>query len=159
MTNNVYTKGRFTKEQIRPAIIGFMRRKGGEVSNEEISDFVFDKFGLRFGQMPSVMNGLRKDDNRVILTRNGYSMFVETESEKLVRKYGEEIGTARFFMKHFEKFGSREDVKYFEGKRDGLQEGALLLGLDMGQIQRIAIEIESEQIHTEQILLEYEEDE
>jgi len=68
----------YHREDIQRAIIEFMRQKGGEVHNEEISDFIFNKFGIRFGEINHVMWRLRKDDNRVIKgSKKGYSKLVE----------------------------------------------------------------------------------
>jgi uncharacterized protein YegJ (DUF2314 family) len=81
MPKNEYLNGRKTvgKEEIQPAIIEFMRQKGKgvEVSHEEISDYIYEKFGIRFGEINHVMWGLRKDDKRVVKGKRGYSKLVE----------------------------------------------------------------------------------
>ncbi|AQX56033.1 hypothetical protein [Priestia flexa] len=77
MAKNVYTKGNhYTKEQIQPAIVEFIQQKGGEVSHEDISDFVFAKFGIRFGNFSDVMAGVRDFDKRVVKGRRGYSKLI-----------------------------------------------------------------------------------
>ncbi|MFE4047231.1 hypothetical protein [Priestia sp. YIM B13490] len=78
MNKNVYTHGkRYGKEEIQPAIVEFMKQKGGEVSHEEVSDFIFNRFGIRFGEINHVMWQLRKDDSRVVKGKRGYSKVVE----------------------------------------------------------------------------------
>ncbi|MBL4951317.1 hypothetical protein JK635_03555 [Neobacillus sp. YIM B02564] len=81
MAKNEYLNGRpnVGKVEIQPAIIEFMRQKGEgvEVSHEEISDFIYNKFGIRFGEINHVMWGLRRDDSRVVKGKRGYSKLVE----------------------------------------------------------------------------------
>jgi len=78
MNKNIYTDGkRYGKEEIHPVIVEFMKQKGGEVSHKDISDFIFNRFGIRFGEIHHVMWKLRQNDSRVIKGRPGYSRVVE----------------------------------------------------------------------------------
>ncbi|MFF2291027.1 hypothetical protein [Peribacillus butanolivorans] len=78
MTQNIYTKSKeYDKKEIQRGIVSFMRERGNEVSNEEVSDFIFNKWGIRFGQISHVMNRLREDDERVIRSEKlGYSKLI-----------------------------------------------------------------------------------
>lgn len=82
MPKNIYLNGRRTveKEEIQSAIIEFMRKKGEgvDVSHEEISDFIFKKFGILYGEINHVMWVLRRDDKRVVKGKRGYSKLVES---------------------------------------------------------------------------------
>lgn len=64
----------------------------------------------------------------------------------IVKRFGEEIGTAIYFMNQFKQRGSDQDAEYFKGKRDALQETAVFFGLDMDEIQAIAARTEAEQL-------------
>lgn len=78
---NFYTKGQaFHSEEIKRGIISFMKEKGGEVSHQDISDFIFNKWGIRFGEIHYVMWNLRKEDSRVVRgQQRGYSKLIEAE--------------------------------------------------------------------------------
>ena len=77
MNRNIYTDGKhYGKEEIHPAIVEFMRQKAGEVSHQDISDFIFNRFGIHFGEIHHVMWKLRQNDSRVIKGRPGYSNVV-----------------------------------------------------------------------------------
>ncbi|QDZ88054.1 hypothetical protein [Priestia megaterium] len=78
MNKNIHTDGKcYGKEKIYPAIVEFMKQKGGEVSHKNISDFIFNGFGIRFGEIHHVIWKLRQNDSRVIKGRPGYSRIVE----------------------------------------------------------------------------------
>ncbi|MDM5283116.1 hypothetical protein [Peribacillus frigoritolerans] len=75
---NVYTKGKhFTKEQIQPVVVEYIRNHGGEVSNKEIDRFIISEFGISFGNLSEVIAGVRSFDNRVVNVRRGFSKYVE----------------------------------------------------------------------------------
>lgn len=78
---NVWKDGqkRYEKEDTQPAVIEFLKRKGGEVSNKEIDDFLWDNFGVHFGNLSDYMGGVRDFDNRIVNTQRGYWKFVEVE--------------------------------------------------------------------------------
>lgn len=69
---------KYTVTEVQSTIIEFLKVKGVEVNLSDISDQVFKKHGIRFGNMSDVMAKLHKADKRIRRgTLRGFSKYVE----------------------------------------------------------------------------------
>lgn len=77
---NVYTMGNHhTKEDIYPAVVEFMRIKGGKITNGEIYSFIAGRTGIYFANISEVIEGLRDYDKRIVRVGRGVSQFMDED--------------------------------------------------------------------------------